>query len=372
MRGVRLLGAGAIAVVGLVTTAALAPAVASGSWWVQSPSSSGSLAAVATNQGLTTLAISRSVPGWYRPSTGRFTKIRGLGMGYPKGRAVAVAADHGLGVVAFSSGALVEVAHGGRSGHRIPSAPGIPRSLAVVGDQPALLAVATSRGLFSGVVGGQLSLAATGSAQLVLAPSRPGLDWLALVGGELWTRPAAGSWATARGAPRFDPLTHVMAELSGGQILVVEPGGLVWRGAGRNWTPAFQLLPYGGLGGVPEPTSLAADGAGSAYLATDGYGTLLTPDGGYSWYRAAPPEGAITSLATVGPVFGARAHGYVVATSAAGLFLHRLQQLPQPPVYSPSGQAAELLGTASVTLISALLTLLGLWYLRRMAHHRSV
>jgi photosystem II stability/assembly factor-like uncharacterized protein len=163
-----------------------------------------------------------------------------------------------------------------------------------------------------------------------------------------------------------------MAELSDGSILVAEPGGLVWRGAGQSWTPAFQLLPYGGLGGVPQPTSLAADGYESAYLATDGFGTLLTPDGGYSWYRAAPPEGTITSLATVGPVFGARAHGYVVATSRAGLFVHRLQQLPEPPVYTPSGQTAELLGTAAVTLLAVLLTLVGLWYLSRRARPRSV
>jgi hypothetical protein len=163
-----------------------------------------------------------------------------------------------------------------------------------------------------------------------------------------------------------------MAELSDGSILVVEPGGLVWRGAGRRWVPAFQLLPYGGLGGVPQPTSLAADGDGSAYLATDGFGTLLTPDGGYSWYRAAPPEGAISSLATVGPVFGSKARGYVVATSPAGLFLHRLQLLPEPPVYSPSGQTAELLGTAAVTLVAAVLTLLSLWYLNRRSRSRSV
>lgn len=123
---------------------------------------------------------------------------------------------------------------------------------------------------------------------------------------------------------------------------------------------------------MPQPTSLAADGEGSAYLATDGYGTLLSPDGGYSWYRAAPPEDSITSLATVGPVFGATAHGYVLATSAAGLFVHRLEALPEPPVYSPSGQTAELLGTAAVTLLSALLTLMGLWHLSRRARARSV
>lgn len=361
-----------MAVVGLATTALVLPAAAAASWWVQSPPRSRPISVVATNQGSATLAISRQVAGWYRPSTGQFAEIPGPGAGNPAGRAVAVAADDGLGVVAFSAGALIQVSEGTETRHLIPPVPGIPRSVAVVGGQPALVAVASSRGLFSGQVGTRLSLVASGPALLVLSPSRPGLAWMALVGGELWTRSAGRSWSPASGAPRFDPETHVMAELSDGSILVAEPGGLVWRGAGQSWAPAFQLLPYGGLGGVPQPTSLAADGEGSAYLATDGYGTLLSPDGGYSWYRAAPPEDSITSLATVGPVFGATAHGYVLATSAAGLFVHRLEALPEPPVYSPSGQTAELLGTAAVTLLSALLTLMGLWHLSRRARARSV
>ena len=62
----------------------------------------------------------------------------------------------------------------------------------------------------------------------------------------------------------------------------------------------------------------------------------------------------------------------MVATSRAGLFVHRLQQLPEPPVYTPSGQTAELLGTAAVTLLAVLLTLVGLWYLSRRARPRSV
>jgi hypothetical protein len=360
-----------MALAGLATTASLLPAVA-GSWWVQSPPSSRSISVVATDQGSTTLAISAGVAGWYRPGTGTFTEIAVPGSTTLSRRPVAVAAADGLGVVALSGGALIEVAEGSRSGHVIRSAPGFPTAVALVGGRPARLALATSRGLFTGRIGGHLSQVAAGPAQMVLAPSRPGLAWLALLGGELWTRPLGRSWGPAPGAPRFDPQTHVMAELSDGSILVAEPSGLVWRGAGRSWAPSFQLLPYGGLGGVPQPTSLAADGDISAYLATDGFGTLLTPDGGYSWYRAAPPVGKITSLATVGPVFGAKAHGYVVATSAAGLFLHRLQLLPQPPVYTLSGQSAELLGTAAVTLLSVLLTLFGLWYLSRRSRLRSV
>ncbi|HUY25530.1 MAG TPA: hypothetical protein VMV09_09575 [Candidatus Saccharimonadales bacterium] len=367
----RALVAGTLVVVGLTLTALVLPAEAAGSWWVRSPPSAGSISALATNQGPTTLAISEGVPGWYRPSTGHFAEIPGMGTGHPPGLAVAVAAEDGRGVVAFSGGSLIEVTEVG-TWHLIPSVPGVPKAVAVIGGQPLLLAVATSGGLYSGLVGDRLSLVTPGAARLVLAPTRPGLAWQALVAGELWTRPTGRAWGPAPGAPLFDGRTHVMAELSDGSILVAEPGGLVWRGVGRRWFRAFQLLPYGGLGGVPQPTSLAADGEGSAYLATDGFGTLLTPDGGYSWYRAAPPEGAISSLATVGPVFGSKARGYVVATSAAGLFLHRLQLLPEPPVYSPFGQTAELLGTAAVTVVAALLTLLALWYLSRLNRSLSV
>jgi hypothetical protein len=119
-------------------------------------------------------------------------------------------------------------------------------------------------------------------------------------------------------------------------------------------------------------TTLAADGATSAYVGTDGFGTLLTPDGGYTWYRAPPPVGSISLLATVGPVFSVKAHGYVVVLSAGRVLLHRLQSLPEPPTYSPTGETAELAGTAAVTLASVLLITLSLWYLVRRLRHLSV
>lgn len=357
---------------GLTLTGLLIPAAAAGSWWVRSPPSTRFISAVASNQGFSTLAISDGAPGWYLPDSGHFTALPAAATGSaPSGTAVAVAADLDMGVVAYRQGALLEVTQAG--GRRaLPPAVGVPSSVALVAGRQSLLAVSTSRGLFSGRLGARLSLVAASPAQLVLAPSRPGLAWLALVDGRLWTRPAGSGWARAQRAPLFDSQTHVMAELSDGSILVAEPGGLVWRGAGESWAPTFQLLPYGGLGGVPQATSLVADGVTSAYLATDGFGTLLTPDGGYSWYRAAPPEAAISSLATVGPVFGTRPHGLVVATSAAGVFVHRLQLLPAPPVYSPSSQTAELLGTVAVTLFSVLLVTLLLWYLSRRQHRLSV
>ena len=85
-----------------------------------------------------------------------------------------------------------------------------------------------------------------------------------------------------------------------------------------------------------------------------------------------PPVAAISLLATVGPVFSAKAHGYVVAVSDDRVFLHQLQALPEPPTYSPTGETEELVGTAAVTLASALLITLLLWFLDRRQRHLSV
>jgi hypothetical protein len=163
-----------------------------------------------------------------------------------------------------------------------------------------------------------------------------------------------------------------LAQLSSGVLLVGQTGGLIWRGQGESWSRAFQILPYGGLGGVPTVTSLVADGATSAYVGTAGFGTLLTPDGGYSWYRAAPASGVISALATVGPVFSAKAHGFVVALTPGQIYLHRLQLLPEPLAYTPTAESAELVGTAAVTLATVFLIVLFLWLLSRRQRRRSV
>lgn len=360
MISARRSAAAGVLALGWALTAAAIPASSAAAWWVPAPGATLSLTAEASNQGQSTLAISKGVPGWYVPTSGRFSPLSVAGLGPGPGAAVAVAAQGGVGVIAYGGGSLVEVTYRGGS-RLLPSVVGVPRSVALTEGRPALLAVATSRGLFRGRLGRRLSPVARGDGRALVAPPRAGLAWLALVGGHLWVRPDRGGWAPAPGAPEFGRSTAALAELADGVVLVAEPGGLVWRGAGRSWSQAFQLLPYGGLGGVPAVTALVADGVSSAYLATDGFGTLLTPDGGYSWYRAAPGEGVISALATVGPVFSDRPHGLVLAASNRGVFLHRLQVLPGPPTYSPTGQTAELLGTAAVAVGSALLVTLLLW-----------
>ncbi|HUY09132.1 MAG TPA: hypothetical protein VMW80_06735 [Candidatus Dormibacteraeota bacterium] len=327
---------------------------------------------MASDQGATTLAISHGIPGWYAPKSGEFAPLRTpAGVASSGGSAVAVGAEGRLGVVAYGHGQLAEASEGGAV-LSLPSVPGVPRAVAVAGGDPELVAVATSRGLFSGRLGGRLARVASGVARSVLAPPTSSRAWLALVNGRLWERSVHQGWAPAYSSPDFGPETTALTELSSGVILVGQPGGLIWRGDRDRWTRAFQVLPYGGLGGVPTVTSLAADGATSAYVGTDGFGTLLTPDGGYTWYRAPPPVAAISLLATVGPVFSAKAHGYVVAVSDDRVFLHQLQALPEPPTYSPTGETEELVGTAAVTLASALLITLLLWFLDRRQRHLSV
>lgn len=357
---------------GLTLAWSVAPAIAASSWWVAAPNSARALSTVASNQGPVTLAISQGVAGRYSPATGEFLPLSlpsGQARGF--GSAVAVAATGRLGLVAYHQGQVVEVGPTGKL-IRLPSVPGIPAAVAVSGPSPALLAVATSNGLFSGEVGTVLTRVTPGNALAVVAPPLRAGAWLALVAGRLWVRASGGGWALDQNSPQFDPQTTAVTEFPTGVILVGEPGGLIWRGSGGNWARAFQVLPYGGLGGVPAVTSLVADGATSAYVGTDGFGTLLTPDGGYTWYRAPPANEYVSRLAVVGPVFSGHPHGLVVALTSGGVFLHRLQALPEPPVYRPPSANAELGGTAAVTVGCVLLVTLLLWLLNRRRRQLSV
>lgn len=362
---------GMLLAVGLTALWSVIPALAAGGWWVSAPASTPEISAVASNEGMTTLAISYGTPGWYAPRSGGFKAIRAPSGASIHSRAVAVAVAGGLGIVAYKKGQLVEVPVGG-GWLPLPPVPGEPRAVALAGHDPTLVAVTTSLGLFSGPLGGRLQRVASGDGLALISPPTGGLRWLALVNGQLWESRAGRTWAVARGAPNFGRQTRALAQLSSGVTLVGQPGGLIWRGVGSGWSRAFQILPYGGLGGVPAVTALVADGPSSAYVATDGFGTLLTPDTGYSWYRAPPADATISALATVGPVFSNKPHGYVVALSPRGVFLHRLQLLPAPPTYAPTGEAAELLGTAAVTAASVLLVVLLLWLVSRRRRHLSV
>ncbi|MGH7667036.1 MAG: hypothetical protein ACREN1_06985 [Candidatus Dormibacteria bacterium] len=363
-------GAAVVLAVGLGAMLLGLPALAAGGWWAGAPGSSPRLSLVASNQGSVTLAVSRGAPGWYRPGTGQFIPLM-LSQSRSGAEAVAVAATGRLGVVAFAGGRLLETVRGG-STRWLPSLLGEPRDLALGPGANPRLAAATSAGVFSGRLGSRLAKVAPGTGRAVLAPPRRGLPWLALARGRLLASSDAARWTPAAGSPRFAAATAELAELGSGVILLAEPSGLLWRGYRGRWAPAFQLLPEGGLGGVPRVTALVADGVDSAYLGTAGFGTLLTPDGGYTWYRAAPPDAEVTALAALGRVFAEHPHGLVIAVTPQRIYLHRLQALPAPPVYTPAGATAELAGTAAVAGAAALVVVSLLWYLERRRRHLFV
>ncbi len=344
-----------LAGLGLVLSA---PLVLAGGWWSQSGGPALSLTQVASNPvgGWTLVLTAAGRTAWYRAATGQFDPFRAS----PE-RPVAVAAVGGTGVVAFSNGTLARVSHGGPS-RWLGRVPPPVQGLALGGTGEAQLAVASRAGLYFGRLGRHLRRRMAGDATAVLAPPRGGLPWMASVGGRIVLGDGS-SFHAAPGAPPV-PQGSRIAELGIGTQLVAQPSGTVWADPGGRWQAVFQLLPYGGIGGIPVITALASDGPQAAYLATRGFGTLLTPDAGFSWYRTAPSS-SVLALATLGPVFAARPHGEVIAAAPHRVFLHRLQTLPAPPVYSGGTGLAEALGTAGVAVLFGVAVAGLLWLDRR-------
>ncbi|HUY60539.1 MAG TPA: hypothetical protein VMW49_01560, partial [Candidatus Dormibacteraeota bacterium] len=227
-----------------------------------------------------------------------------------------------------------------------------------------LAVVATRAGLVALRPGRRATTVRRGDATAVLPPVAARQPWWALVGGRLAWSPTGEIWTAVPRAPRFARSTHVLAALGDGTVLVAEPSGLVWSRTGQGWARVLQLLPAGGLGSVPPPTALQPVGPSSAYLATAGFGALLTPDDGYGWYRAAPAQlpATVDLLAAVGPVASlTRPHGLVLAVSPQGLSRHVLRALPTPPAYRGRTQVAMELGIAAVTLAAIALAAAALW-----------
>jgi hypothetical protein len=172
---------------------------------------------------------------------------------------------------------------------------------------------------------------------------------------------AAGALAPDPGAPSLGATAHLIAAPAAlpGVVVAVGTDNHVWRrAASGSWATAFVLLPAGGLSGVPQVTSVAAFTqplSVAVYLGVDGYGVLLTEDGGDDWIRADPglPENVL-GLAADAPT---RA---LFAATDQGLFVHRLQAFPAPPVYHDSALYLRWLGIGLVAVIATALALLGL------------
>ena len=163
------------------------------------------------------------------------------------------------------------------------------------------------------------------------------------------------------GAPNLGANAHLLAAPAAapGVVVAVGDDNHVWRRSqSGSWATAFILLPAGGFSGAPRVTSIAAFTqplTAAVYLGVDGYGVLLSQDGGDDWIRADAglPE-HVLGLATDG------ATRSLYAATDQGLYVHHLQSLPAPPVYTDSALWLRWLGIAIVALFATTAALIAL------------
>ncbi|HZB98290.1 MAG TPA: hypothetical protein VE219_06800 [Candidatus Sulfotelmatobacter sp.] len=142
-------------------------------------------------------------------------------------------------------------------------------------------------------------------------------------------------------------------------VVAVSDGGNVWRRAATgSWGRSLILLPDTLFTGTPRVTSIAAfDSAVSdtIYLGTDGYAVLISSDGGDDWVRAGP--GLPRSVYALAADSASRS---VYAGTSDGLWVHHLQRLPAPPVYSDRDLWLRWIGVIAVCAVAALIALIAL------------
>lgn len=171
--------------------------------------------------------------------------------------------------------------------------------------------------------------------------------------------PSPGAEHPDPSAPYLGAGAHLLAAPAAlvGAVVAVGSDNHVWRRTNSgSWSTAFIPLPAGGLSGAPGITSLAAFTrplSTAVYMGVEGYGVLLTQNGGDDWIRADPglPENVL-GLATDS---AARA---LYAATDQGLYVHHLQSFPAPPVYSDSALYLRWLGVAAVAVVATLLAML--------------
>jgi len=170
-----------------------------------------------------------------------------------------------------------------------------------------------------------------------------------------------GTAAPDPGAPRLGAGADLIASPAAlpGVVVAVGTDGTVWRrGQDGDWKQALLLLPRSLFQGVPRITSVTAFTqplSDAIYLGTDGYGVLISTDGGDDWIRArAGLPDAVNSL-SADPVRRA-----LYAGTSDGLWVHVLQTLPAPPAYHDAALVWRWVGIGAVTLFAAALTVVGL------------
>jgi hypothetical protein len=174
-------------------------------------------------------------------------------------------------------------------------------------------------------------------------------------------QPDPRRWRRDPGSPELGAGAHLLAApvalSTSGVVVAVARDNTVWRRINGSWARALLLLPAGFPQGVPEVTSLAAFsqplGGGiespSVYLGTDGYSVLESSDGGDDWIRAGP--GLPASVTALDADSAARS---LFAGTSDGVWVHRLQAIPAPPVYRDAALLWRWLGIALISIIAGL------------------
>ena len=178
--------------------------------------------------------------------------------------------------------------------------------------------------------------------------------WSISAAGEVLVRRSGGAPSRDPGSPDLGAGAHLPAAplATPGVVIAVSTSGTVWRrSSGGGWSVSLALLPDTLVTGTPEVTGLAAfntiDVSTVVYLGTDGYGTLLTTDGGDDWVRADPglPDGVLAL--TADPTGAAPA---IWAATTQGLYVHRLRATPSIPNYSGGSLTGKWIATIALGL----------------------
>ena len=148
------------------------------------------------------------------------------------------------------------------------------------------------------------------------------------------------------------PRMEMIAGAPGAPGVAVAAGhGEIWRRSDSGkWTRSLVLLPQSLFAAAPPITALAAFDervSDSIYLATDGYGILITTDGGYSWVRddlGLPDH--VRALIT-----NAKKRDLYAITNN-GVWVHHLAAFPAPPVLLSGELLWHWIGILAVALAS--------------------
>ncbi len=221
------------------------------------------------------------------------------------------------------------------------------------------LLVITASGLHVSTDGGR-TFQDVAAAPPLIAPPQTANAW-EIHSGTVFTGRSGQLPAADPHSPFLGDSAHLIAAPAAlpGVAVAVGTDNHVWRRApSGQWAASFILLPAGGLSGAPQVTALAAFTqplSVAVYMGTDGYGVLVSEDGGDDWIRADPglPENVL-GLATDS---SARA---LYAATDQGLYVHHLQAFPAPPVYQDASLWLRWLGIGLVALVAAVAAVLAL------------